>query len=236
MSTPRQAIIVFARMSSSRLPGKVLMDFAGRSLLAHIIARAQLLELPIIVATSTEPEDTAVAKVAEQCGATAFRGSLENVLQRAVDCAHAHGLDAFARLCGDRPFFPLEQMGDGLRQMQSALQAKDALDLVTNHVPENPPAGLSTEIVRVTALERVLSVKSSERHREHLTSGIYDNAKAFVISSIPQDFTSTHGCRFAVDTCVDYQRLVAVARRLPDVGASAEQVASLLNADGVKSA
>jgi|APMI01.1.fsa_nt_gi spore coat polysaccharide biosynthesis protein SpsF len=236
MSTQRQAIIVFARMSSSRLPGKVLMDFAGRSLLAHIIARAQLLGLPIIVATSTEPEDAAVAEAAEQCGATAFRGSLGNVLQRAVDCAHAHGLDAFARLCADRPYFPLEPMTDGLRQMQSALQAEVALDLVTNHVSENPPAGLSTEIVRVTALERVLSVKSSERHREHLTSGIYDNAKAFVISSIPQDFTSTHGCRFAVDTCVDYQRLVAVARRLPDVGASAEQVASLLNADGVKSA
>ena len=47
MSTQRQAIIVFARMSSSRLPGKVLMDFAGRSLLAHIIARAQLLGLPV---------------------------------------------------------------------------------------------------------------------------------------------------------------------------------------------
>ena len=232
MTQPRMAILVFARMSSSRLPGKVLMDFGGRPLLAHIVARAQALEVPVIVATSTQPEDAAVAAAAERCGAIAWRGSLDNVLQRAVDCAQAHGLDAFARLCGDRPYFPVQQMRDGLARMHAAMGAGRALDLATNHLPENPPPGLSTEVVRVAALQRVLAREPSERHREHLTSGIYDHAAGFAIEPIPQDFSATRAHRFAVDTDEDYRRLGAAADRLQDLHASAEQVAAWLATAG----
>ena len=232
MTQPRMAILVFARMSSSRLPGKVLMDFGGRPLLAHIVARAQALDLPVIVATSTQPEDAAVAAATERCGAIAWRGSLDNVLQRAVDCAQAHGLEAFARLCGDRPYFPVKQMRDGLAQMHAAMVEGCALDLATNHLPENPPPGLSTEVVRVAALARVLAREPSERHREHLTSGIYDHATEFAIQPIPQDFSATRPHRFAVDTDADYRRLGAVADRLQDLHASAEQVAVWLATDG----
>ncbi|MFT3755255.1 MAG: hypothetical protein QM769_04810 [Pseudoxanthomonas sp.] len=229
MREPRLAIIVFARMSSSRLPGKVLMDFAGRPLLAHIIARAQALEYPVIVATSEGQEDAAVAEAAQQSGALAFRGSLDNVLQRAVDCAHAHGLDAFARLCGDRPFFPIEPMRQGLAMMRDALLAGTPLDLATNHLPENPPPGLSTEVVRVSALERVLAGQPNARHREHLTSGLYDDAGSYAMAPIPCDFSATRPHRFAVDTAEDYRKLGDAARQLGDLHASADAVAALLD-------
>ena len=232
MSGPRMAIVVFARMSSSRLPGKVLMDFGGRPLLAHIVARAQALELPVIVATSTRPEDAAVAAAAERCGAIAWRGSLDNVLQRAVDCAQAHGLEAFARLCGDRPYFPVQQMRDGLAQMHAAMVAGRALDLATNHLPENPPPGLSTEVVRVAALQRVLAREPSERHREHLTSGLYDDAPSYQMVPIACDFAETRGHRFAVDTLDDYRRLGGVAHQLGDVSAGPEAVARHMDEDG----
>lgn len=230
MSTPRLAIIVFARMSSSRLPGKVLMDFNGRPLLAHIIARAQALEHPVIVATSDGAEDEAVADAARRYGALAYRGALDNVLQRAVHCAHEYRLDAFARLCGDRPFFPVEQMRDGLAQMQAALHADRPLDLASNHLPESPPPGLSTEVVRVGALERVLAAWPDARQREHLTAGLYDRAQDFVIAPIQDDFSATRGRRFAVDTAEDYRVLAAAARSLADLHADAATVAARLDA------
>lgn len=229
MTQPRMAILVFARMSSSRLPGKVLMDFGGRPLLAHIIARAQAQDYPVIVATSDGIDDDPVAQAATRFGASAFRGSLDNVLQRAVECAHAYGLDAFARLCGDRPYFPVEQMREGLAQMDAALSAGVALDLATNHLPENPPPGLSTEVVRVAALEQVLAGGPSSRHREHLTSGLYDDAAAYVMAAIPADFAETRRHRFAVDTVEDYRALGGAARQLDDLHAGAEQIAALLD-------
>ncbi len=232
MTAPRMAIVVFARMSSSRLPGKVLMDFGGRPLLAHIIARAQVLKHPVIVATSDGAEDDVVAEAARRYGAHAFRGSLDNVLQRAVDCAHAYGLDAFARLCSDRPYFPVDQMRDGLGQMEAALSAGRALDLATNHLPDSPPPGLSTEVVRVASLERVLAGEPNARHCEHLTSGLYDNAAAYAMAAIPGDFTTTRMHRYAVDTAEDFQRLGEAARRLGHLHASAEAVAALLNEEG----
>ena len=225
----RMAIIVFARMSSSRLPGKVLMDFGGRPLLAHIIARAQALDYPVIVATSDRTEDAAVAEAARRCGALAYQGALDNVLQRAVDCAHAHGLDAFARLCGDRPYFPVEQMREGLARMHAALAEGRALDLATNHLPSNPPPGLSTEVVRVSALERVLAAGPDARQHEHLTAGIYDNSADFAIAPITADFTATGAHRFAVDTAEDYCVLGQAAARLGDLRASADAVAALLD-------
>ena len=232
MSAPRLAIVVFARMSSSRLPGKVLMDFAGRPLLAHIIARAQALECPVIVATSTQAEDAAVADLVVACGAGAFRGSLDNVLQRAVDCAHAHRRDAFARLCGDRPFFPVDQMRAGLSMMRAAMDAGTPLDMATNHLPDSPPPGLSTEVVRVSALERVLAAAPDARHREHLTSGLYDAAHAFAMAAIPREFGATRGHRFAIDTDEDYRQLGDAARRLGDLHAAPGRVAALLDGEG----
>lgn len=229
MIAPRLAVMIFARMSSSRLPGKALMDFAGRPLLGHIITRAMELRFPLIVATSLRPEDDAIAGAAREAGVSTFRGSLDNVLQRAVDCAHAHGIDAFARLCGDRPWFPVDQMRTGLMTMADALEHGERLDLVTNHVPDLPPPGLSTEVIRVSALERVLAGDPTETHREHLTSGLYDAGEAFVIKPIVREFHATRAHRFAVDTIDDYLRLGEVARSLSNPHADPEAVAELLS-------
>ncbi len=229
MSAPRLAIIVFARMSSHRLPGKVLMDFGGQPLLAHIIERAKALGQPVIVATSERPEDAAVAELALSRGAAAFRGHLDDVLQRAVDCAHEHRLDAFARLCGDRPYFPQATMREALAAMANALAADEGIDMVSNHLPTSPPPGLSTEVMRVDALERVLDTDPGAHHREHLTSYLYDHAASFVIRPVASDFSTTQARRFAVDTPEDHERLGRVARLLSDVHATPEAVAEWLS-------
>ncbi len=228
MSAPRLGVIVFARMSSQRLPGKVLLDFAGRPLLAHMLARAAAVAQPVIVATSDQPEDAAVAELARACGALSFRGSLHDVLQRAVDCAHEFRLDAFARLCGDRPYFPQQQMRDALAAMAASLVDCNPADLITNHVPQTPPPGLSTEVVRVAALERALAGGATTQHREHLTSYLYDHAQAFDIWPVAADHRAVRGQRFAVDTADDHRLLSAAARQLADLHATFEMAGALL--------
>ena len=228
MNTSKLAIVVFSRMSSSRLPGKALMDFAGRPLLAHILERARPLGLPLIVATSDKSEDAFVAELAQQHGAQVFRGPLDDVLQRAVDCAKAHGLDAFARLCGDRPYFPVDQMRQALATMTESFAAGAPLDLVTNHLPSNPPPGLSTEVVRVAALERALAQGTTAHHREHLTAWLYEHSTSVRMHAMDADFSAVQGLRFAVDTAEDMQSLRAVAEQLQDVHATAQAVAELL--------
>lgn len=228
MTSPRIGIIVFARMSSQRLLGKVLMDFGGRPLLAHILARASAMQRPLIVATSTCAEDDAVARLAESCGAPAFRGSLDDVLQRAVDCADTHGFDAFARLCGDRPYFPQDQMRDALAAMAISLTEAKPADLFSNHVPQSPPPGLSTEVVGVSALRRALAGGATAHHREHLTSYLYEHAQAFDIRGLATNVSAPHGHCFAIDTANDLERLGAVAKALSDVHTPYMEIAARL--------
>ena len=228
MTQPGLGIIVFARMSSQRLPGKVLMDFGGRPLLAHILLRASALEVPIVVATSDGKDDDDVANLAKSCGIPAFRGSLDDVLQRAVDCADAHGFDAFARLCGDRPYFPQNPMRDALAAMSASFAEGLPADLISNHFPSSPPAGLTTEVVRVAALRRALEGGASGHHREHLTAYLYEHAAQFRIQSLTASFNGVSGQRFAVDTQQDYRLLDAIAHGLDDVNASHDTVANLM--------
>ena len=230
MTRPNLGIIVFARMSSQRLPGKMLMDFGGHPLLAHILLRAAALGLPLVVATSDCREDDALVDLAERYGVPAFRGSLDDVLQRAVDCANAHGFDAFARLCGDRPYFPQEQMRNALLSMENALASGVPVDLISNHFPASPPLGLTTEVVRVAALQRALDSGATAHNREHLTSYLYMHEAGFTIEFMPTEFVGLHGQRFAVDTEQDYHLLRSAALELADVNASHEAVAAWLPA------
>lgn len=224
MKQPKLGIIVFARMSSQRLPGKVVMDFGGRPLLAHILLRAAALALPIVVATSNGKDDDVVAVLAENYGVPTFRGSLDDVLQRAVDCAEAHGFEAFARLCGDRPYFPQDQMRDALAKIAGSFADGVPADLISNLVSNSPPPGLTTEVVRVAALQRALSRGATPHNREHLTSHLYEHAAQFDIRAIESNFHVVDGYRFAVDTPVDLERLSVVASVLRDVHAPYEEV------------
>lgn len=228
MSAARLGIVVFARMSSQRLPGKVVMDFAGRPLLAHILARARAVLPDIVVATSTGAEDDPVAGLATGCGARVFRGLRDDVLQRAVDCADACGFDAFARLCADRPYFPQDQMREGLAAMARSFADGSPLDLVTNHIGHTPPPGLSTEVIRVHALRRALSSGADAHQREHLSAFLYAHAAQFSTQAIPADFAAADGQRLAVDTIDDYRALSRIAAVLGDVHAPFADAAALL--------
>ena len=105
-------IIIQARMGSHRLPGKILKDFDGKTLLGHIIYRLSYLQFPvkIVIATSNSKQDDPVEFFCRKEGILCFRGSEHNVLKRYYECAVAYGFQNIVRMTGDNPFCDVEEL------------------------------------------------------------------------------------------------------------------------------
>lgn len=164
----RHGLIIACRMSSRRLPGKTLADVAGRPLLWYVHSRLEPLDMPVIVATSDQDDDDAIAAYCRTARLPCHRGSLADVAGRLLDAARAHGLDSFARVNGDSPFVDREL----LRSAFAALESED-LEFVTNLVPRTYPYGVAVEVVRSATYESVLAEAGSDGDREHATQAMY---------------------------------------------------------------
>ena len=204
-------LIVFARMGSQRLPGKMLMDLGGRPLLGRVLDRVRRVGggNAVVVATSDRPEDDVLAEYAEGEGASVFRGSLEDVAGRALAGCDAFGFQRFARICGDRPFLPWELIDELL-----AAHAAEDCDLATNALDPGYPAGTVTEIVSTAALRRVLARTDDAEDREHVTRYLYAHPGEFRIVGRRADRPEWAGLNLCVDTDVDLERAGWILARI----------------------
>ena len=100
---PRTALIMQARMGSTRLPGKSMMDMAGQPLVGRIIERVKRCETPdvVVLATTEKPEDDTLAALAEEHGIPCFRGSENDLVKRYLDAAARYGAELILRLPAD---------------------------------------------------------------------------------------------------------------------------------------
>ncbi len=199
--TVRTGILVFARYDSIRLPGKALLPVGGMPLLERVIRRAQSSSLPVYLATTERGSDDALVALASALGVRSFRGSADRVLDRAVLAAEAFGLDAFVRLCGDRPLFPVDDLTRAVGVLQECAGAGDVLpDLITTYAPGVTARGLTTEVVRTAALREIMDRGVSADQQEHVTPYFYDNREEFLIVDLP-DVPAGFACPgFALDT------------------------------------
>ena len=210
--TRRAGILVFARMTSARLPGKALRDFGGMPLLAWVLRRARTLPHPVFLATSVDPSDDPLIDLAKAERVDAHRGSLDDVLGRAAGAAARFDLDVIARLCGDRPYFDTDEMA---RAIEIAL-ADPTIDLVSNWIAGRTAPGLTTEVMSRVALERAAREVTTAEGREHLTQWMYGPAAGMRIEPIASHANSISG-RFAVDTPADLEWLAPRRGFTPDI-------------------
>jgi spore coat polysaccharide biosynthesis protein SpsF len=200
--------LIQARMGSSRLPGKVLMPLAGEPMLARVVERlrrATRLD-EVVVATTVEPADEAVAQLCQARGWPCFRGSQDDVLDRFYRAGREHGADVIVRVTADCPLIEPAVVD---RVVQAYLDAKDA-DLVSNVWPRRTfPRGLDTEVVRWAALERAWREDDNPAWREHVTAFIYRRPDLFRVANVEnaQDFSAG---RWTVDTADDLALVRAV--------------------------
>ena len=206
-------IIIFSRMSSTRLPGKALKEIHGRPLLGHVIDRSRLVgpDYKVIVATSEQEDDDAIAKYAEQQGVDVYRGELDNVALRALSCAHDYELENFARVCGDRPFFDPTIVAK-LFELRSQTNAS----LATNVIGKTFPPGMTAEVISTQALEIALPKMKNIDDYEHVTRFFYTHASEFHIENITSEHPEFANMSFVVDTEHDLERASFIANKLAD--------------------
>lgn len=178
--TKLPTVIIHARLSSTRLPGKVLLPIQGREMLLHQIDRIKLCRNvgPIIVATSDCCADDAIAMICEQEGIRHFRGSLDDVAGRMLSTADSVDAKAFVRLSGDSPFID-PKLVDVLSSIFQITQC----DIATNVQLRTFPKGQSVEVVSVKALRKVYkNLDASDR--EHVTTYFYRHTNDHTIVNI----------------------------------------------------
>lgn len=165
------SIIVQARMSSRRLPGKVLKKIQDKSILGHIITRLKQSKTvkKIIVATSVQPEDLPVVQEAQRYGVYSFTGDLSDVLKRFYDAACFYHTAHIMRICADNPFIAPDVIDAGVQ----AYQEGDYDYLSTKKLP----LGMGFEIFPFEALAGACENAKEPYQREHVTPYIIENAK-----------------------------------------------------------
>lgn len=195
--------VIQARMGSTRLPGKVLLQVSGDTVLGHVIRRLKAVNGVdrVVVATTTLPEDDVLVLVAEAHGAAVTRGPSEDVLSRYVLAFDRHGGETGIRVTSDCPALDPELVRSGL-----AIFAAERPDYLSNVVVRTYPRGYDFEIFSVAALRTAARESRDPYSREHVTPFLYQNPERFVVRSLARDDPrGSANWRITVDTSEDWQ-------------------------------
>lgn len=213
------AAVVQARMSSTRFPGKMLHRVHGRPLLEYVLERlGRSREIDqVIVATSVDASDAPIAEYCHKHGVDCFRGSLNDVASRFHDVSDAYRLDAFVRVCGDRPVLDPMLLDRGVQMFRES-----EADLVTNCFPRTFPAGQTVEVV-CTSTFRQARMRSAA-HPEHVTTVFYEYPCEYRI----RNFTNPAGDQSHIDFSVNTPDEMALFERLVDRGEDVPGLAALV--------
>lgn len=171
MKNPKIGIITQARISSTRLPRKVLLQLSGKSILEYHLQRLAKSQLPLFVATTTEVGSNDIIQVANENGAEVFQGSLEDVLDRFYNCALKFKLDYIVRVTSDCPLIDADLITQGVEML---LKSSDPLNsYVSNTFQRTFPRGNDFEVFSFELLQKAHKLASLASQREHVTPFLY---------------------------------------------------------------
>ncbi|MCS6808539.1 MAG: glycosyltransferase family protein [Bacteroidota bacterium] len=202
--------IVQARMSSTRLPGKVLKPLGSKPAIAQVIHQLSGANNihKIVVATSVDASDDPVVMWARRAHVEYTRGSLYDVLDRYYHAALHYKPDAIVRITADCPLLDAEVVDAVIERF---LQGD--CDYAANINPPTYPDGLDTEVMTFAALERTWKEATHPVEREHVTLYIRNHPKLFRIANV-QHTEDLSKLRWTLDTPEDYAFLNKVVQKL----------------------
>jgi spore coat polysaccharide biosynthesis protein SpsF len=205
----RLGVVVQARMSSARCPGKVLREVAGKPLLGYVLERmARVPADVVVVATSQREDDRPVREFCRRQGVAWHAGPLEDVAARFRETVERFGLESFVRVCADSPFLDQEVVSRGVEAFRAG-----EWDLVTNVMPRTYPPGQSVEVVSAAAFLAAEPLFRRPEEREHVTRYFYDHAADFRLLNFtaPRDLSARP---LTVDTPEDLDRCGRIVARM----------------------
>lgn len=223
----KAVIVTQARMTSTRLPGKVLFPLGEGTVLDLHLRRLLQATLPIVVATTLNREDDPVVAAADALGAQVVRGSEFDVLSRFDRAVEESKADIVVRVTSDCPLI------DGRLIAESVLRWRklgDSNAYLSNTQRRTYPRGLDFEIFSAELLRRAHREATTPSDREHVTPYLYAGPSSIATSHhverIDDGATQT---RLTLDTEDDYQMLSTLVERIPDVvHMGADELSALL--------
>lgn len=218
--------VIQARMGSTRLPGKVMREIAGRPMIDRVVGRAR--RIPgvdkVVVATSVLDREAPLVEHLEEKEVPVVRGPEEDVLARYVRAMETHKADAVVRLTGDCPLL-MPEVSD--RVIQAFLG--DECDYASNTIERTYPRGLDTEVISPDALRHVDAEATDRADREHVTRCIRQRPDRFSLCSVTAD-QDRSDLRWTVDEESDLKLVRQIYGELSGMDFGYQDVLSLLEA------
>lgn len=176
MEHGRIVATIEARMTSSRLPGKVLMPANGIPMLLHLVRRLRAVPSldAIVIATTVNAADDPIADFAAREQVEVFRGSESDVLGRVIGAAQSAGADIVVEITGDCPVIDPDLVEQTIRTF-----LHHRVDYVSNSVVRSYPDGMDTQVMTLAALQRSAELSDDPLDREHVSRFIYQHPDMF---------------------------------------------------------
>jgi spore coat polysaccharide biosynthesis protein SpsF len=207
----RTVAVIQARVGSTRLPGKVLLDLCGKTVLGRVVERvSRMMRIEdLVVATSNLESDDSVEEECRRLGVACFRGSEDDVLDRFRGAAEALGAGQCVRITADCPLIDPQVSDDIVARFEAA---DPPVDYASNKIPQSFPRGLDTEVFTREALERSAKWARKPYHRTHVTAYMYQTPELFTLLSVMSDVDRADW-RWTIDTPEDLAFVRSVYER-----------------------
>ncbi len=203
----KTGILIQARLSSSRFPGKMLDEICEFKLCEYVYNRCRVSKFADFVAiiTSNDGSDDELASFCDSRGIPVFRGDLNDVLWRYIEAAGCFGLENVVRVCGDSPFVDIDLIDEII---QLALN-----ECVEYYTVADCLNGFMSEFVRLDTLKRIaLEADLSIEDKEHVTKYIRDRVSLFKCGFIDASLRPKELERYTLT--IDYPADIEIARKI----------------------
>jgi spore coat polysaccharide biosynthesis protein SpsF len=193
-------IIIQARMGSTRLPGKMLLEIDSKSIIAYVVDRVRQSSLinTVLLATGKDKSNDVLADWAGYVGIPCYRGSENDVLDRIYQAAKQVQADVVVRITGDCPLMDFEIIDAVVAEYHNG-----KYDYVSNVHPPTYPDGMDVEVFSFASLEKAWNEATLASEREHVTPYIWKNTDLFHIKNVASSEDLSQ-YRLTLDTQEDF--------------------------------
>jgi len=174
----RVVATIEARMGSSRLPGKVLMDALGEPMLMHLVRRLRAVPSVdnVVIATTTNSGDAPIVDFAAANGIACFRGSEDDVLARVIAAGESDGAEVLVEITGDCPVIDPDLVEQTIR-----MYFHHKVDYASNSIVRGYPDGMDTQVISMAALKSSAALTSNPLDREHVSRYLWQRPDRYRI-------------------------------------------------------
>jgi len=204
----KTAITIQARMTSTRLPGKVMLPIQGKPTLELMIERLRRVRGVdgIILCTTTNATDDVLAALAARLGIACYRGSEDDVLMRVLEAARANNVETIVETTGDCPL-----IDPAIIESVMAAYRESPVDYCSNVLERCYPIGMDTQVFSTRVLEDVARRTDDAEDHEHVSIFIYRNPQIYSLRHVPATpFRHRPKLRLTLDTQEDLDLITRI--------------------------